>query len=440
MSTLLIMLLAAATLVAGQSVGSAVPPPPPNPSDEDIQSGRDGVDATAGQVGALANRVAEADAQLLEMQSEVALAREETNRALLELQIAQDAAAAALAVAAAARVDADNASVTIRAVQEQLDEFAAGSYRQGSTIGSITAFLGSDSPEDLLVRAELLDSVSGSQLDALENMQRARAVKANKDSAARAALQEAQAKEQLATEARAAADAAYDAAIAAEQAQAARTAELETVKGDLERQLFDAQQAVAGLEGQRRRYEDWQAQRAADQAAAEAAAAGAAAAGAAAATLDDDGGAPDVAPPSSGDAVRDVINRATAQLDVRYSWGGGNAKGATKGIRDGGVADSFGDYRKVGFDCSGLMIYAFAPSIGRSLPHYSGSQYNSGRKVPLARKRPGDMLFWATRGRIHHVALYIGDGKMIEAPQSGSEVRISSVRTSGIMPHAVRLL
>ena len=428
-STLLIMLLAAATLVAGQSVGSAVPPPPPNPSDEDIQSGRDGVDATAGQVGALANRVAEADAQLLEMQSEVALAREETNRALLELQIAQDAAAAALAVAAAARVDAGNARVTIRAVQEQLDEFAAGSYRQGSTIGSITAFLGSDSPEDLLVRAELLDSVSGSQLDALENMQRARAVKANKDSAARAALQEAQAKEQLATEARAAADAAYDAAIAAEQAQAARTAELETVKGDLERQLFDAQQAVAGLEGQRRRYEDWQAQRAADQAAAEAAAA----------TLDDDG-APDVAPPSSGDAVRDVINRATAQLDVRYSWGGGNAKGATKGIRDGGVADSFGDYRKVGFDCSGLMIYAFAPSIGRSLPHYSGSQYNSGRKVPLVRKRPGDMLFWATRGRIHHVALYIGDGKMIEAPQSGSEVRISSVRTSGIMPHAVRLL
>ncbi|MDQ3153813.1 MAG: NlpC/P60 family protein [Actinomycetota bacterium] len=431
MSTLLIMLLAAATLVAGQSVGSAVPPPPPNPSDEDIQSGRDGVDATAGQVGALANRVAEADAQLLEMQSEVALAREETNRALLELQIAQDAAAAALAVAAAARVDADNARVTIRAVQEQLDEFAAGSYRQGSTIGSITAFLGSDSPEDLLVRAELLDSVSGSQLDALENMQRARAVKANKDSAARAALQEAQAKEQLATEARAAADAAYDAAIAAEQAQAARTAELETVKGDLERQLFDAQQAVAGLEGQRRRYEDWQAQRAAAEAAA---------AEAAAATLDDDGGAPDVAPPSSGDAVRDVINRATAQLDVRYSWGGGNAKGATKGIRDGGVADSFGDYRKVGFDCSGLMIYAFAPSIGRSLPHYSGSQYNSGRKVPLARKRPGDMLFWATRGRIHHVALYIGDGKMIEAPQSGSAVRISSVRTSGIMPHAVRLL
>nr|MDQ3764999.1 NlpC/P60 family protein [Actinomycetota bacterium] len=139
-------------------------------------------------------------------------------------------------------------------------------------------------------------------------------------------------------------------------------------------------------------------------------------------------------------SVSSVINRAMTQLGVRYSWGGGNAHGPTIGIRDGGVADSFGDYRRVGFDCSGLMIYAFSRALGYSLPHYSGFQYNSGRKVPLAQKRPGDMLFWARNGTIHHVALYIGGEQMIEAPYSGSVVRVTSVRYAGIMPNVVRLL
>jgi cell wall-associated NlpC family hydrolase len=53
---------------------------------------------------------------------------------------------------------------------------------------------------------------------------------------------------------------------------------------------------------------------------------------------------------------------------------------------------------------------------------------------------PGDMLFWATRGQIHHVALYIGNGQMIEAPYSGSRVRIASVRYGGIVGQATRLL
>ncbi|MGB8231607.1 MAG: NlpC/P60 family protein, partial [Pseudonocardiaceae bacterium] len=139
-------------------------------------------------------------------------------------------------------------------------------------------------------------------------------------------------------------------------------------------------------------------------------------------------------------AVQSVINRAMAQLGVRYSWGGGNAQGPTVGVRDGGVADTYGDYRKVGFDCSGLMIYAFSQALGGSLPHYTGFQYNSGRKVPLAQKRPGDMLFWATDGDIHHVALYIGGEQMIEAPYSGAAVRVTSVRYGDIMPYVVRVL
>jgi cell wall-associated NlpC family hydrolase len=50
------------------------------------------------------------------------------------------------------------------------------------------------------------------------------------------------------------------------------------------------------------------------------------------------------------------------------------------------------------------------------------------------------MLFWATRGHIHHVALYIGNNKMVEAPFSGSHVRIATVRYGGIVSYATRLL
>lgn len=144
---------------------------------------------------------------------------------------------------------------------------------------------------------------------------------------------------------------------------------------------------------------------------------------------------------SSGTAAQQierVIERARSQLGVTYAWGGGNYYGPTKGIRDGGVADSYGDYAKVGFDCSGLMMYAFY-AVGIELQHYSGYQYTSGRQVPVSEAKRGDMLFWGPGGS-NHVALYLGDGQMIEAPQSGSTVQISPVRWGGIAPYAVRLI
>jgi cell wall-associated NlpC family hydrolase len=244
----------------------------------------------------------------------------------------------------------------------------------------------------------------------------------------------AQAAKQAASNAKAALDSAYRVAIDTEAAQSAKSAALQNHKTDLERQLYDAQNAVAGLRGQRQRYEEWRAERDREQAAAAAAAAATAAAAERSAAVT--GGSSR----SATGSIQSVINRAMAQLGVRYSWGGGNADGPTVGVRDGGVADTYGDYRKVGFDCSGLMIYAFSHALGGSLPHYTGFQYNTGRKVPLTQKRPGDMLFWSTDGDIHHVALYIGGEQMIEAPYSGAAVRVTSVRYSGIMPYAVRVL
>nr|WP_290221799.1 NlpC/P60 family protein [Corynebacterium confusum] len=136
--------------------------------------------------------------------------------------------------------------------------------------------------------------------------------------------------------------------------------------------------------------------------------------------------------------IEAVIARAESQIGVPYAWGGGDANGPTQGIRDGGVADSFGDYNKVGFDCSGLVLYAFA-SVGISLPHFTGYQYNHGEKIPTSEMERGDLIFYGPNAS-HHVAIYLGDGMMLEAPQSGQNVQKSPVRYGGMAPYAVRLI
>jgi cell wall-associated NlpC family hydrolase len=129
-------------------------------------------------------------------------------------------------------------------------------------------------------------------------------------------------------------------------------------------------------------------------------------------------------------AIEYVIKRAQSQIGVPYSWGGGNAAGASRGIDSGAGT--------VGFDCSGLVLYAFA-GAGIKLPHYSGSQYNLGRKIPSAQMRRGDAIFWGPNGS-QHVAIFLGNGQMIEAPYTGSTVKIAPVRTSGMTPFVVRYI
>ena len=140
-----------------------------------------------------------------------------------------------------------------------------------------------------------------------------------------------------------------------------------------------------------------------------------------------DGGIPVV---YGSQASEYVINRALSQRGVPYSWGGGTAAGASRGIDSGA--------NTVGFDCSGLILYAFA-GVGIKLPHYSGSQYNMGRKIPSSQMRRGDVIFYGPGGS-QHVTLYLGNGQMLEAPYTGSVVKVSPVRTSGMTPYVVRYI
>jgi peptidoglycan DL-endopeptidase RipA len=123
---------------------------------------------------------------------------------------------------------------------------------------------------------------------------------------------------------------------------------------------------------------------------------------------------------------------ALSHLGTPYAWGGGTLNGPSLGIRDGGIADSLGDYATIGFDCSGLTRYA-AAQAGITLPRVARAQQRTGHSVPWTVAQPGDLLFWGTPA--HHVALYLGtvDGRhlMIEAPYSGARVRVTEVRTGG---------
>ena len=73
------------------------------------------------------------------------------------------------------------------------------------------------------------------------------------------------------------------------------------------------------------------------------------------------------------------------------------------------------------FDCSGLVMWAYA-QVGISLPHNSGAQYDDTTHIPISDVQPGDLVYPSDPGE--HVAMYIGNGEIIEAPHTGAQVHI----------------
>jgi cell wall-associated NlpC family hydrolase len=112
---------------------------------------------------------------------------------------------------------------------------------------------------------------------------------------------------------------------------------------------------------------------------------------------------PPLAPGAAG-----AVQAAEREVGVPYVWGGASPSG---------------------FDCSGLVMWAYA-QVGISLPHYSGGQYADTTHIPLSAIQPGDLLFYGPGGS-QHVAMYVGGGSMIEAPYTGASVWITGVRTGG---------
>jgi cell wall-associated NlpC family hydrolase len=129
----------------------------------------------------------------------------------------------------------------------------------------------------------------------------------------------------------------------------------------------------------------------------------------------------------------DQANSLAAAKTIAASGRGGIAiKYALKQIGDRYV---FGAAGLVNWDCSGLTMRAFQ-AAGVNLPHSSAAQSRMGKSIPLNQKKPGDLLFF---GRpVSHVGIYIGGGRMVHAPRSGSRVKIAEASLGSKRLVAVR--
>jgi cell wall-associated NlpC family hydrolase len=123
---------------------------------------------------------------------------------------------------------------------------------------------------------------------------------------------------------------------------------------------------------------------------------------------------------------RVVAERALHWLSWPYSFGAGNENGPTYGIAVD--KDSRHDAHVYGFDCSGLAMYALAPWA--HLDHSAAKQYKEvgSYHPPLDTLQIGDLVFWSKDGSIEnigHVAIYVGNGNVVQAPHSGDIVRVT---------------
>lgn len=113
---------------------------------------------------------------------------------------------------------------------------------------------------------------------------------------------------------------------------------------------------------------------------------------------------PNPAPASGGAGT--AVRAALSQVGKPYEWGGAGPNS---------------------YDCSGLTMWSWAHA-GVSLPHSSAAQYSVTARVSSSDLQPGDLVFFGSP--IHHVAMYIGNGQMVEAPYTGANVRVVPLRTS----------
>ena len=434
--------------------------------------------ASPNDIATLIATVADADQKLQDVGAAVQSRQESVNKAIVDVQTAREQVDAAKTELAAGQRAVDDASAAISAAQQRFDTFAAASYINGPSGSYVSA----TSPEDVIATASAGEALAISAKQTLADLQRTRTEQVNRESVARAAQQKAD-------------QAAADAQRSQDEAVTALT--------DVQRQFGDQKAAVDRLAAERDAAKarldaaraTWSAPAAGPAPAAQAptpgdrwSAPGAGPAAPQSNTSNWDTALWDPTLPAvpsafvSGDPIaiinsvlgisatssqvtanmgrqfltqlgiisptdtgitngriprvygqqasEYVIRRAMSQIGVPYSWGGGTAAGPSRGIDDGAGT--------VGFDCSGLILFAFA-GVGIRLPHYSGSQYNAGRKIPSSQMRRGDVIFYGPGGS-QHVTLYLGDGEMLEAQQTGVPVKVSRVRTSGMTPYVVRYI
>lgn len=244
-----------------------------------------------------------------------------------------------------------------------------------------------------LLRAEYINTLATNQSDAIDQYRLA----SLQEQAATAKLkqQESAAQSQLT---------ALDSARAAVSATSTQlTSDQRQVSGaiaQLKAQELAAERAAAAAAAARQAAAEQAARARAAQLAQEAAALQAAQPAQPAASAQASTVSVNYSPPPPGSGASGAVQAAESRVGDWYQWG---ATGPNT------------------FDCSGLVMWAYE-QVGISLPHYSGSQYDDTTHIPMSDLQPGDLVFFSNPGE--HVAMYVGNGNIIEAPHTGTQVHI----------------
>ncbi len=398
------------------------------PSDEEIARAREAENAAK-------MSVAQIEVELASVKSEAEVALQKAMSAAEELNGARYSLEQATQTARQAQADADKAKADYEAGKQEIASIAQTAYRDGgSSLDSIAPYLSADGLRTVETKQATLNSFSAS---ANVKMQKVAALEqvANvmNDAAIQAQAKQAEATAQVETRSAAAQSAANN----ARNAQAMTAARRDALVAELARK----QNTTVELINQREAELEAQRQAAAAEAARQAAAAEAARQQAAAeaarrareqqnsytpapapaASYDDDDDTPSSGGGGGGnsDAAAGAIAWAKSKLGAQYVWAGEGP----------------------GYDCSGLVTMAYR-SQGIYLTHWSQAQYSEGTRVPVSQAQPGDLIFWNwDGGNIDHVAIYLGNNQIIEAPTFGVPVRITSIYGwSAVLPYAVRVV
>jgi cell wall-associated NlpC family hydrolase len=342
-----------------------------------------------------ADQVAQLADQLARAQAAADSAHAQSALALDEYQVRNERFTAARTAADQATAAAASAEADLQASRADLHDFARRSYMSHSTYAGAAALLTSGSPTEFVDRTVLLNAAGAYGTDAVGRFTAARDSSGQAQAAAQAALADATGLQQAAADALTRAE-------NAERAARQQATDLAAERERLQQEIDAAQAALAATP------------------------VAAAPAPAPAPATNMDPVLRTEAGPGSPQAAQDAIEAALTQLGTPYSWGGGGTAGPGPGIDlDTGV---------VGYDCSALTQYAYGRA-GVSVPRTSREQFTNLPKVAKADLQPGDLVFWAHNPAdpttIHHVALYLGGGKVVQAPESGDVVRISDIWWTG---------
>jgi cell wall-associated NlpC family hydrolase len=375
-------------------VASARPADPPGPSAKDVEHSERDVRERAAEVGRTKAKLAQADGELDRLAIAAEAAVERYNGELVTLRRSQEAYRDVQGRLAEANRRTEEA-------RAELASFAAQVYQDNTGYDPMSsAVAGEGGPQGFMDRAGMVKMLAERRTAMFREVEASKTVAGLFRRQAKTALDEQEAATRRADEAK---RLAQD-AVAAQQEAVQR---IEADKRRLEHRLGKAQAKAAKVKRER--------ERALEKAKARKARADFPVPKSPAGLLSETRGAV-------------AVQAALKWLGTPYSWGGGDASGPTYGIAQGAGI--------VGFDCSGLTMYAWGQA-GVKLDHWTGTQWTSGPHIPISELRPGDLVFFATSrsdpASIHHVGLYLSGGRMVEAPYTGARVRIASIHRSDLI-------